>query len=185
MTDNKKVVKGTVLGRVKAAEDSLAREYTKQLETALPEGHPLRAEMERQKAMLGGDLAGLPPGHPLLRVLETAKMAYERAQSAVDGEEGGRANSQIKKAKKVSDVAARRQTRASEDEKENTRHRAAKDVNGSLESVLVEIRKAWKTLGEHEPILSTDMYSRRKVVRIRSLLAAVERGLTDNRISRI
>ena len=188
MTDGKKLVKGTLLGRVKAAEDSLARAAAKNLETVLPEGHPLKAEVERQKAVLGGDLSGLPPGHPLLRALEAAKSAYEQEQPVIDIDEAQKqpvADQKIKKVKKVADAQAHRHERLVQDDEQGVRHRAAKEVNHSLEVLLVDIRKAWQVSGENEAILSTDMYSRRKLVRIRGLLAAVERGLADSRISRI
>jgi len=188
MTDNKKVVKGNLLGRVRAAEESLAREAAKKLETALPDGHPLKAEVEKQKALLGGDLTGLPPGHPLLRALEVAKVAYEAEQAANSSEiqtQPAEADQKIKKAKKISEAQTRQHEKVAQDDRDNARHRAAKEVNQSLDCVLVNIRKAWQVLGENEAILGTDMFSRRKVVRVRSLLAAVERGLTDNRISRM
>ena len=68
-TTKKLGISGGMLSAAKDAEASLARRDAEDLGNSLPEGHPLREEVERQKAMIG-DLSGLPAGHPLLQALQ-------------------------------------------------------------------------------------------------------------------
>lgn len=183
----KAVVKGNLLNRVKAAEETLAKEEAKVLEGVLPEGHPLKEEVERQKAILGGDLRGLPPGHPLLKMLQASKEAYDRAQAEGSGAEGGPENEElkVKKAKKVDDVKARRDRIAQEEAVTEEKLGAIKVVNKHLDDVLGSIRAAWQALAENEDVLAANMLNRRRVVKVKGLLMAVERGLLENRLSRI
>jgi hypothetical protein len=82
----KKAVKisGSMLDRAKKAEELLAMAEAKGLGDFLPDDHPLKEEVDRQKSMLGGDLSGLPPGHPLLRALESAKRQYDEKKAMTD-----------------------------------------------------------------------------------------------------
>ena len=185
MTLDKSILKGSLLGRVKAAEETLAKEDAKALETALPEGHPLRAEVEKQKALLGGDLSGLPPGHPLFRMLEASRQVYERRAVEKESQELKEEAVKIRRAKRIEEIKARKEKIADNDSKSEMRRNAAKTVNKCVDDVIGSIRDAWKVMADSEEIFNNDPYDRIKVVKMRNLLSAVERGLLDNRFNRI
>jgi hypothetical protein len=187
MIEEKKVIKGRLLDRVKAAEDSLAKEEAKKLEAALPEGHPLRAEVERQKAILGGDLSGLPPGHPLLRTLQAAREAYERSQAEIvvsdaipESDDGG---TEPRKARRLEEAAARKQRNAEEDEL-TRRREAAKAINVGVDRILLSVRNLWKNLATSEQALMAEPTNRAKILRMKQMLIAVERRFSETRLSR-
>jgi len=183
MTD-KKVIKGSMLNKVKAAEDSLARQEAKKLEVALPEGHPLKEEVEKQKAILGGDLSGLPPGHPLLRALEAAKETYEKSKTETIVQETESPNVELRKAKKLEDVSVRRNRFAQEARQSEDKYAVARDVNKSVEGVLVAVRGLWEKLASNEEILDRDPMNKAKVMRMRQVLVAVEKRFSETRLSR-
>lgn len=183
MTEKKIKIDGRMLSAAKDAEVALAREEVKGLEEALPEGHPLKEEAEKQKALLGGDLSGLPPGHPLLVALETAKRNIE-AQKALDAEKE-QVKTQIKRAKKIDPNAAKREERRQEDEATDKRRVAAKVVNDNIEEVLKGVKVLFDELSANEEILNTDPFARVKAARLKRLLFATERGISDCRIMRI
>ena len=98
-------VSSEMLSGAQAAEGALARKETKELADSIPEGHILHDEIERQAAMMGGDIEGLPPNHPLYRAMLAAK---ERFETEKDKEETFEAEQEvaqekatIKKAKKL------------------------------------------------------------------------------------
>jgi hypothetical protein len=183
MTEKKVKISGRMLSAVKDAEIALAREEAKGLEDTLPEGHPLKEEVDKQKSLLGGDLSGLPPGHPLLVALESARKNIE-AQKAFDAERE-KARTEIKKAKKIDPNDVKREVRKQEDEVTDKRRQAAKVVNERIESVLKDVKVLFDELVANEELLNTDPFSRVKAARLRRLLFATERGISDCRIMRI
>lgn len=185
MTIDKKVLKGSLLGKVKAAEESLAREDIKEMEESLPEGHPLKEEVEKQKALLGGDLKDLPIGHPVFRMLQASRQAYERSKQEEESQKIKNEAVQVRKAKRIGEIKARKEKIAVEDESAENRRIAAKAVNKCVDDIVVSMRDTWKILAGSEKIFDNDPYDRRKVVKMKNLLAAVERGLLDNRFNRI
>ena len=182
MTEKIKI-SGKMLSAAKDAEMILAREESRGLENILPEGHPLKEEVDKQKALLGGDLSGLPPGHPLLLALETAKRNIE-SQNAFDIERQ-KARTEVKKAQKIDPNAAKREARRQEDDITDRRREAAKSINDSIESVLKDVRELFGELSANEELLNTEPFSRAKAARLRRLLFAAERGISDCRIVRI
>ena len=183
MNEKKIKIDGKMLSAAKDAEVALAREEAKGLEDVLPEGHPLKEEVDKQKSLLGGDLSGLPPGHPLLVALESAKKNIE-AQKAVEGDRE-KIRTQIKKAKKIDPNEAKRAERREEDETTDMRRVAAKSVNAHIESVLKDVKTLFENLSVNEEILNTDPFSRVKTARLKRMLVATERGISDCRIMRI
>ena len=179
-------ISGTMIANARKAEEVLAREQFKNLDEFLPEGHPLKAEAERQKAMLGGDLNGLPPGHPLLRALEVAKRAYEarKAEEAGKGKDEGAGGTGPKKAKRPDKDAARRAARRQAEDESDRRRAAAARVNKGIEKVLLAVRELGTAVSESEEILNTDAFSRTKASRLRRLVLAAERGVSECRIAR-
>jgi len=185
--ETKVKISGSMLDRAKKAEEVLAREEAKGLGEFLPDDHPLKAEVERQKSMMGGDLAGLPPGHPLLRALETARRQYEakRASEAVGDVKGSGDGVVVRKAKRLDQDAARRQARRQEDELADRRRDAVADVNRGIEAVLKASKELFEVVSQGEEALSSDPFGRAKAARLKRLLFATERGISECRIVRV
>jgi hypothetical protein len=178
---NKLGVNGSMLTAAKDAEASLARQESQDLEKGLPEGHPLREEAEKQKAILG-DLSGLPPGHPLLLAMQAAKERYEQQQ--VQRTEEQSKTAEVRKAKKIDAVKVRRDARRAEDEQTEAIEGAAKRVNNSIDGTLTSVRELYKVMSDNEEILNNSPIGRAKVSRLKRLLFAAERGLSELKITK-
>lgn len=179
---NKFGVSGSMLMAAQSAEASLKRRESDGLEHALPPGHPLASEVEKQKALLG-DLGGLPPGHPLLAMLQQAKERYE-GQQEQKGVEQSKVR-QFKKVKKIDEKRAATIARRKEEEEEESYSQSAKTVDAGLSSLLSEVRKLYETLSENEEKLNNDPMSRVKVSRMKRLLFATEHGLSGCNIVKV
>ena len=175
-------ISGGMLSSAKDAEASLEREEAKGLENGLPEGHPLRNEAEKQKALLG-DLSGLPPGHPLIRAMQDAKARYDQQQEQKVNEQANTA--EVKKAQKVASDNARVKARRAEEEQSEKILASSKIINSGIDGALDEVRKLYKMMADNEEILNIDPLSRAKVGRLRRLLYASERGLSECKLSKV
>lgn len=186
-----KVVKSmTMITGAKASEEALNKAETKRLdaemkrlEKSIPEGHPLKEEIEKQKSLVG-DLSGLPPGHPLLVGLAQSKERYEKTQESktTDGEDV-----ELKKVRKIDTIErkAKRVARQQESDGEDRRFYASKNVNKRVEETLSSVKNLWSVLNENEEILNTHPIGRTRVMRLKRLLFAMERGLTESKIPRM
>ena len=174
-------ISGSMLTAAKDAEASLARQEAQDLEKGIPEGHPLREEAEKMKAMLG-DLGGLPPGHPLLLQMQAAKARYEQ-QQVQKAEEQDRVI-EVRKAKKIDASRVRQDARRAEDEQSEVINGAAKRVNNSIDDTLTSVRELYKTMSDNAEILNNDPIGRAKVSRLKRLLFAAERGLSELKITK-
>jgi hypothetical protein len=179
----KKMGASTLEG-IRAAEKTLKREEFKDLLGSLPDGHPLRDEADRVSEEAGGDLAGLPDNHPLIMQLKQAKERYDAsiAEETEEAQEGAR---ELKKAKKLSAVKKRRE-RIAQQEGRDLRHReAAKSVNSGIDDVLKSVKGLYEILAAQEETLNADHLTRNRMLRLKRMLYATERGLSDSRINRI
>lgn len=174
-------VSGEWLTAAKDAESSLARQEAKDLENGIPEGHPLREEAEKQKAILG-DLSGLPPGHPLLLAMQAAKERYEQQQ--VQKKEEQSKTAEVRKAKKIDASRVRRDAQRKEDEQSEAIDGAAKRVNNGIDGTLTSVRELYKTMADNAEILNNSPIGRAKVSRLKRLLFAAERGLSELKITK-
>jgi len=179
----KEGVSAKILSGARAAENSLAREEMRELEESLPEGHPLHDEIEKKKAEMGGDLSGLPPGHPLYRMLRDAKARYDE-DIAEETEEAQAKAREVKKAKKVDREKARRERIAREEEQSDKRRTAASAVNKEIANTLESVKSLYEALAEHEEIFNMEPISRARSLRLKRLLYALERGLSESRLGR-
>lgn len=177
-----KKLTGGILSAAKEAEATLARQEARDLENGLPEGHPLRDEVDKQKTLIG-DLSGLPPGHPLLVAMQHAKERYEQQQVQRAEEQSN--TTEVRKSQKIDDNKAKAEARRAEEEKSEKRVEAAKTINGGIDGTLSEIRKLYKMTADYEEILNIDPISRAKVGRLKRLLFAAERGLSDGRLPKV
>lgn len=180
-------ISGKMLDQAKTAEGFLAKEEARRIEDSLPKDHPLMPEIERTKAALGGDLGGLPPGHPLLRAMEAAKRNFDAKRAVETDKENVR--SDVKKVKKL-DVEKVRQdakkvARRQEEETHDKRREAAGQVNGKIDILLGEAKDLLRVVADNEEVLGTDPFSRSKVERLKRMLFAAERGVSECRIARI
>jgi len=178
---NEKNVSSEMLSGAQAAESTLARGEYVELEDSLPEGHPLREQVEKAKADLGGDLGGLPDGHPLILQLRAAKERYD-ADIAEETEDAQEKAKEVKKAKKLDRAKARSERIAKEEERAGRSREAAKAVNREISSALDSVRELYKVLSEYEEDLNVNPLSRARALRLKRMLVAVERGLSDSRM---
>ena len=174
-------ISGSMLTAAKDAEASLARQEVQDLEKGIPEGHPLREEAEKMKAMLG-DLGGLPPGHPLLLEMQAAKKRYEQQQVQRTEEQGKVVG--VRKAKKIDAARVRQDARRAEDEQSEAIEGAAKQVNRGIDDALGKVKELYKMMLDNEEILNNSPIGRAKVSRLKRLLFAAERGLSELKITK-
>lgn len=180
MSEDKKVDVSMLAG-AKEAEKSLEKEETRRLADSLPEGHALKGEIEKQKALLG-DLEELPPGHPLIRMLVEAKDRYETKD---ERESEQKKASEVRRAKKIDKDKQRRDAEAKRVEAEESRRVAAKRVNKGMESLLGGIKNAYEDISNAEEILNNEPSCKIKVMKAKRLLYAMERGISECRITRV
>jgi hypothetical protein len=190
MTEEKKdkvlkKITGNMLNRVKAFDESIARQEARALEDVLPDGHPLKAEVEKQKALLGGDLSGLPPGHPLLVRLQMAKEAYERGEVQKESQKMQENAIELRKAKRIEEAKVGKERREKETAFAKEYGEAARNVNKGLEEVQISVRKLWEIFRENEENLNKNPLNRARVLRLKRLLFAVERGLSESHFSKV
>jgi len=167
-----------MLKSLKEAEAVLARTEAERL-SDLPDGHPLKAEVDRQKAVLDGDLSGLPEGHPLRRALLEAKERHERRLQQ-EAEEGGKV--EVRKAKRLDEAKVRRDARKAEDERERVARDAAKSVNAGIDKVLVSMDELGRIVEENERVFVGSHLGRANMLRIRRLVQAAVAGLEGSRL---
>jgi len=182
MSDDKKVkVDVNMLTGAKDAERSLAKEETRKLEDSIPEGHILKDEIDKQKALLG-DLGDLPPGHPLIKMLMDAKARYETKDERE--EEQGK-TAEVRKAKKIEKSKQRREEEERRVAAEGFRKDAAKNINKGIDSLMSGIRSVCEDISEAEEVLNRDPSCKVKVMKAKRLLFAMERGISECRITRV
>ena len=177
MVKVKKMLKldASTLGKLAEIEHSLAKEEAKGLEDALPNGHPLKAEVEKQKAIMGGDLSGLPAGHPLMRALNTAKETYEirQTEEKKNQETVGTTSVpvELRKAKRLDEAVARRARYDKEEQDTDEMRNASKAVNRSLDEVLSSVREMWQTVAGFEETLNKTPTGRVKLLRLKGFFS--------------
>lgn len=181
---NEKDISGKLLAGAQIAESSLARGEYSELENALPEGHPLLEQVEKYKSEMGGDLSGLPKDHPLILQMKAAEERYS-ADIAEETEEAQDRTKEIKRAKKVDRDKIRRQRLNDEDEQDQMCKGAITAVNQEMGNVLDSIKGMYKVLADHEENLNIHPISRARCARLKRMLVAVERGLSEGRMGRV
>lgn len=180
MSEDKKVDVNMLSG-IKEAERSLKKEAVRKLEDAVPDGHILKDEVDRQKALMG-DIADLPPGHPLVRMLVEAKERYETKDEREDAQTK---TSEVRKAKKIEKDRERRERESQRIETEKVRKEAAKSLNAKMDVLTDTVRSAYEEVSGAEAILSEEPVCKAKVMKLKRLLFALERGVSECRITRV
>jgi len=174
-----------LLRNAKAAESTLKREERQTLGDKLPTGHPLLEDFESVK---GEDLDGLPENHPLIVKMKAAKERYEQAQENKDEEsQQNKDNSdrKIRKAKKVNRANARRNQIVKEETDSKELRDSASEVNKQVEAALNISEALYKVLEQNEDTLSRDRMNAARTVRLKRLLVAFKRGLSNTKMNRM
>lgn len=172
-----------ILSSAKAAESTLRREERQALGSGLPAGHPLKEKLDQ-----AGDLDGLPDDHPLIVEMKAAEARYEQAQEQAQERE---AEGEQEKARKVRraqklDRAKARRAQIEKEETENDEVReAAKAVNARVDSALTAVRGLYEALEENEGVLTKHRMNAARTARLKRLLYAFERGVSETRMSRV
>ena len=194
MKDSK--VNISMLSGAKAAEERLAREEARELEASIPEGHLLHDNVERFKGIAGGDLSQLPAGHPLLLSMEAAKKRYaevkskeaehaEHAEHAQETDTAQQKSGEIRKARSLEQARQKTAHRVAETDAQEQRKRLSSDINGAIDKVLGSLKTLYQTLAAGEKDLNVDPYCRMKVYRLKRVLFASERGVSECKLTRV
>jgi len=165
-----------------AAEGMLAREEDDEMDSTLDlldDEHPLKQEALRAKAALG-DLASLPPNHPLRVAIEEARMNWESAQE-MQVPEGDPV--EVRRAKKIDARKAKVVERRKEEDNEHRLRTAATLFNSSLVETMDSVRRLQENLSAAMDDLADYRYATMKLARLERMLLATERGLIESRIT--
>lgn len=184
--------KAQSLKGIMAAEDALHREDNKWREEAiemLEEDDPMRASAQQQQSALG-DLASLPPGHPILVSLEEAKIRYEyekemeaQQEAEAEAKADDREAAQVRKTKKLNARKAKQDARIRQEEQTSVRRAAVSSINSSLVQTSESIKVLQENTIAAQQDFVDDMYAMRKLKRLERTLIAVQRALAESRLS--
>jgi hypothetical protein len=176
-------MKADMITGAMVAEESLARKESGWREEAvekLPE--ELKKEVERQKAVIG-DLAGLPPGHPLLTAMEEARLRYEEEQRLLQDSKTETDLVQVRRAKRLESKKVQQRKRVQKEDEGIRLRRAVQSHNASIAETVDAIRRLRKNVSASQEEFDTDRYAMMKLNRLDRMLVAVERGLVESRIN--
>ena len=188
-------ITGDLLSGARAAERQLHRNEIRRLKESLPEGHPLLQELDAEEARMDGDLGGLPTNHPLILAMKAAAERWDQEHGPGTGgdedeeglEDGLEAENpvEVRKAKKLDARTARREEIAKDEEQTQARREAAKEINDQIAIAMGAMKELYRVVSEREESLISNPLARTKTERLKRLLYAVERGLSDSRIMRV
>ena len=183
--DNMKPNADMIAGAMEA-EAALAKESADELEEtidSLPENHPIRVAAAHERQMMG-DLAGLPPGHPLLVAMNDARLRYE-AEEFPDEDEEDKDQEQIKirKAKKLDAKKAAVTQRRKEDERADRLRTATKSINTSMRETMDSIKRLNDNIIASQEDFAGDRYALMKLERLSRVLVATMRGISASKLS--
>jgi len=168
----------SLLESARAAEESLRRREIEGVVEGVPEDHPLKDAM-RKNRLRAQDLEGLPEGHPLLAALAAAKERHDLGEAM--GREQVR-TSEVHKARKIERREARERERATEREGRRTAADAAEVVNRSLDRVTEAVKVLVGALEEGAGPLSAMPESRVKIRRLERLANAALSAFASSRV---
>ena len=168
-----------MLHAVNRAENILVRNESRLLDVVLSNDHPLKSEVERQKSMLG-DLTDLPPGHPLLLTLQTAKKNYEEQQELRCKEQEKTKNTNH--VRKVRKQNKKQEQIIENDSNEEKRQVAIKKLNIGIRKHLDALEYLHNLVSQNEEILSIDPLIRSKVSKLKRMIVVSQRGISECRL---
>jgi hypothetical protein len=168
----------------KAANSALLREERQSIGQGLPDGHPLLAEMEKVQMETGTDLEGLPEDHPLILEMKAAEARYEQAGEE-EAETEKTETRTMKRAQKLDRVKRRREQIETEESEEQELRLSATEVNKHVDAALGITKKLYKSLSDNEDVLARNRMNAARIARLKRLLYAFERGVSETRMSRV
>lgn len=147
------------------------------------QGSPLDAEIKRMQMVHGTDLSGLPPGHPLLKILAEAKQRYEARQNARQTQ--AEVNQFVKK--QVQKVQPQQMKKTASDnqkseEVESARVLAAHKVNKAIEQTDDSLRRLMKEIIDNEALINTEHVGKLRLYRLKRMADAMRRLLGESKI---
>lgn len=159
-------------------ESRLAKRDAKKLDAnAVPTDTPLGVEIRRQQATMGDDLSGLPPGHPLIKILSEAKKRYEvEANAMAERLQKQNGKGAVKKSRNVAKVDIEAE------ELEASRVLAAHKVNRGIEKVDECLRELLKEIVDNEDLINREHVGRMRLLRLKRTADAMRRLLGESRI---
>jgi hypothetical protein len=171
------------LTSAKAAESTLKREARQRRVAALPAEHPLAEELEKARAELGDDLEGLPESHPLMVELKAAEKRYELAAER-ETEDAEKEDRKVRKAQKMDRRDTKRRQRIEEEDQGRELREAATQVNKEMDASMTAVRGLYQALETNDGVLSKNRLNAARSARLKRMLAAFERGISETRMSR-
>ena len=156
---------------------------------SIPKDSPLGREVEAQKKALGGDLDGLPPGHPLIKMIEEAKKRFEQQENernSVPTESSSKKASVIRNGEAVPagmrKISPVNRTAASAEDREGARVVAAHKVNRAIEKADEVLLALMREITDNEDIINTEHVGKMKLYRLKRMVDAMRRLFGDSRI---
>lgn len=180
-----KSVSGGLLADIKAVESNLAREENRELEQIVlrfPEDHPIREEFVKIKASVG-ELANLPPNHPFIMMLKDVRKQIEAQENPKEAERQQEEAHERHQERREKRREEQQQQRVKDEQDRQIRRMAAGQVNCQLSKVEKELDTLHMTLEGLKSDLSSDPYTRTKVMRLERMLAVMKRTLGECKFS--
>ena len=145
------------------------------------EGSPLDLEIKKMKSIHGEDLDGLPPGHPLFRILAEAKQRYDimkaaqKAQADMRENVGGKTPNKTPKGVSIN-------AKVKPEETESARVIAAHKVNKAIEQTDDSLRRLMKEIIDNEALINTEHVGKLRLYRLKRMADAMRRLLGESKI---
>jgi len=139
----------------------------------------LKGEEKDERARNLGDLADLPPGHPLLRQMEEAKERHEQRTALVNTQFEQRKLKKAKSLERLSEVKQKQE----EEKKEQAQKKvinAAQSFNAKIAQYAKETDAFLKCVQDSETDFKDKPFLRSKVVKLLRLSSGMRRMLDDS-----
>jgi len=169
-----------------AAEEALSRKENRWVDDvvdSLPDGSPVKDAANQLKAQT--DLAGLPPSHPLFKILEEERLRYEAKMAEQAESQKSEAEvdvTAIRRAKRVDAKKARQKARLKEEEDGRKIQAAVNLYNGSLAETMKMVQHLRKNMMASQEDFKDSYYASHKMARLERMLIAFERGIADSKL---
>lgn len=175
----------SILSSIKAAESGLARQENQGLEEIakrFPEDHPIYEEYKRLTVSSGG-LSGLPASHPFIMTLKDVKRRMDAEENPEEAERQEEEVRQKHEARRTKQKKEKRQQRIKEEEQRAIKRMAGSQLNMQISKVERELENLYATVESVNDELSSDNYTRSKVVKLQRTMLAMKRALGECKVS--
>lgn len=135
----------------------------------------------QEEGEVGDDLAGLPPGHPVLEAMREAELRHEERQREAE-EQAQRKLRRVKRLRGREQKTARRRKREAAEQRVRL---ASKVVNAEIDTVMSAIENLANVLRDNEDDLGTSPHVRAKLKRLERVISASYRGFEESHVSEL